>query len=99
MNSAGAGYCLNADAMGGGPVSGEWVRLDGAVQLGNMSYAPRADNFAWRKVFSARQISGFNVNFSPACEDEGCGTMTALYLPDVSLYTYWITPPPPLTYW
>jgi hypothetical protein len=89
MNAKGAGYCLNYDEMADAPVSGEWIRQDYAAQIPDTEYSPRADNFAWRKVFSAKHIGGFNVNFSPACEVEGCGTTTALYLPDAALYTYW----------
>lgn len=89
MNSQGAGYCLNYDATLDTAVSAEWIRQDGAVQISGGEYAPGADNFAWRKVFTARQISGLNVNFSPACETSGCGTATMLYLPDAALYPYW----------
>jgi hypothetical protein len=89
MNAKGAGFCLNYDEIADAPVSGEWVRQDYAAQIPDTEYSPRADNFAWRKIFAATHIAGFNVNFSPTCDVEGCGTATALYLPDLGLYTYW----------
>jgi hypothetical protein len=93
MNAKGAGYCLNYDELADAPVSAEWVRQDYAAQIPDATYSPRADNFAWRKIFAARHIAGYNVNFSPTCVDEGCGTDTVLYLPDLSLFPYWVTMP------
>ncbi len=87
MNSQGAGFCVSA--AGGTVTPAEWVRLDGAVQLPDSIYSPRADNFAWRKVFLSKNAYGYQTHFSPACEVEGCASMTALFLPDASQYTYW----------
>jgi hypothetical protein len=87
MNSAGAGYCLSS--ANGIISSAEWVRNDYGVQVPDAVYSPRADNFAWRKIFLSRNLPGFNTHFSPACEVDGCGTATMLFLPDSDLYTYW----------
>jgi hypothetical protein len=87
MNTNGAGYCLTSTD--GVVSSAEWVRADYGAQLADTLYSPRADNFAWRKIFDSRTMGAQNTHFSPACEDEGCGTETALFLPDAALYTYW----------
>jgi hypothetical protein len=87
MNTNGAGYCLSS--LNGTVRSAEWVRGDSGVQVPDSLYSPRADNFAWRKIFSSHQMGGFNTHFSPACDVEGCGTATVLFLPDAGLYPYW----------
>jgi hypothetical protein len=93
MNSNGAGYCLNVGT-GNVPVSAEWVRQDYSAQIPDSVYSPRADNFAWRKVFESEQFTGYQTHFSPACEVDGCGDTTTLFLADSGLYTYWAPPPP-----
>jgi hypothetical protein len=89
MNSHGAGYCLNVGT-GDVPVSAEWVRQDYSAQIPDSEYSPRADNFAWRKIFKSKNYVGYQTHFSPACDIEGCATAaSSLYLPDRGLYAYW----------
>jgi hypothetical protein len=89
MNANGAGYCLTHT--NGVVSSAEWVRNDYGVQVPDALYSPRADNFAWRKIFATHTMPGLNTHFSPACDTDGCqGSSTnILFLPDSDLYTYW----------
>lgn len=86
LNKKGAGYCLAV--AGGNITAAEHVRADSAVQVQAPTYSPEADNFAWRKL-AANRIPGIIANFSPKCDDDGCGTATTLFLPDAVLFRYW----------
>jgi hypothetical protein len=88
FNKKGAGICINAS--GGAAVLAEHVRQDYGVQVQAPDYSPEADNFAWRKL-RAQQIAGFNVAFSPKCDDTGCNSTnpTILFLPDKGFFSYW----------
>jgi hypothetical protein len=86
MNKKGAGYCLSVE--GGKITPAEYVRVDGGALVPNPPYSPEADNFAWRKL-SANKSPGIIANFSPKCDDVGCGDKTNLFLPDAELFRYW----------
>jgi hypothetical protein len=88
FNKKGAGVCVNAST--GTAVDAEHVREDYSAQVPAATYSPNADNFAWRKL-RAEQISGYNVVFSPKCDDPGCVTSgsNALFLPDKGYVSYW----------
>lgn len=86
MNKKGAGYCLAVE--GGKISSAEYVRSEGSIFVPDPPYSPKADNFAWRKLRAARG-GGIVANFSPKCDDVGCGDATNLFLPDATLFRYW----------
>jgi hypothetical protein len=88
FNKKGAGICINAS--GGAAVLAEHVRQDYGVQVQAPDYSPEADNFAWRKL-RAQHIAGYNVVFSPKCDDVACNSTnpTILFLPDKGFFPYW----------
>jgi hypothetical protein len=86
MNKKGAGYCLSV--AGGKITSAEYIRADGGNLVPNPPYSPKADNFAWRKL-RATKGAGIIANFSPKCDDVGCGDTTKIFLPDAALFRYW----------
>lgn len=86
LNKKGAGYCLSVSGSTIRPV--EHIRGDFGVQVPAPTYSPAADNFAWRKLRAPR-LPGLLVNFSPKCDQAGCGNATTLFLPDRALFPYW----------
>jgi hypothetical protein len=82
MNKKGAGFCLAAN---GASAEYAWAAHP---QLPAPTYAPKVDNFAWRKLLQGPSPT-IVANFSPKCAAEGCGTASILFLPDIGLFEYW----------
>jgi hypothetical protein len=88
FNKSGAGICLANSA--GTPVSAEYNF--GSPQLMPPDYVSKVDNFAWRKLGAYNVLTDGTrqqSNFSPKCDEDGCASGDALFLPGKEFYPYW----------